>query len=602
MSLDNPNMEYRAARIRQLDDAAANRIAAGEVVERPAAAIKELVENALDAEARRIDIAYADGGKSLLRVTDDGLGIATDDLPLALARHATSKIDGSDLVNIRSFGFRGEALPSIGAVARLTVTSRAAGAQEGGEITMTAGRIGAVAPAAWPQGTRVDVQNLFEATPARLKFLKSDRAEAQAIHEVVKRLALAAPQVAFTLSDLTGGTARRILRYDTELGDAASSARVERVLGTDFAENAVPLSGERDGHRLAGLAGLPTFSRGAAVAQFLFVNGRSVRDKLLLGALKAAYADLLPAGRYPAVALFIDCAPELVDVNVHPGKAEVRFREPGVVRGLIVSALKHALAEAGHRTSSTLGQAALGAWTSPAAPRPASPSMGLAEAPAPFDGAANWSSAPVLAEPAEPEGAAEPLDLPLGVARAQIHETYILSQTIDGVVLVDAHAAHERLVYEGLKTALAERSATAQHLLIPEIVDLDTDAAERVLDIADSLAAAGLEVEPFGGGAICVRAVPAVLGPVDCQALLRDIADELADSGTSAALGERIDAVLSRVACHGSVRAGRRMSGEEMNALLRQMEATPFSGQCNHGRPTHVHLSRNDLERLFSRR
>ena len=579
-----------------MDETAANRIAAGEVVERPASAIKELVENALDAGAGRIAVEYAAGGKALIQVTDDGHGIPEAELPLALARHATSKIDGSDLLEIHSFGFRGEALPSIGAVARLGIVSRPPGQDSAAEIAVEAGKIGGVKPAALKGGTVVTVRDLFFATPARLKFLRSDRAEAQAIGDVVKRLALSAPGVGFTLSDVSDAR-RELFRADPVL---EAGARVRDILGRDFAQNSIAIDAEREGLRLTGFAALPTYSRGAAVAQYFFVNGRPVRDKQLTGALRAAYSDFLSRDRHPAAVLNIECDPQLVDVNVHPAKAEVRFREPGVARGLIVSGLRHALAEAGHRASSTVADATLGAFQ---AERPAAPVYqmerraearpmavpGFAEAP-------DWTSARVE----EPDTTPEAEALPLGAARAQVHENYILAQTADGIVLVDQHAAHERLVYERLKARMGETGVPRQALLIPEIVDLGPDA-ERVLAVADELAELGLAVDSFGPGAVCVREVPAVLGQVDAEGLLRDVADELADLGASGTLKGRIDAVLSRMACHGSVRSGRRMSGDEMNALLREMEATPHSGQCNHGRPTYVSLSLKDIERLFGR-
>ncbi len=599
--------------IRQLDEAAVNRIAAGEVLERPASAVKELVENALDAGARRVSVDYADGGKLLIRVTDDGCGMTATDLPLALARHATSKIDGSDLLNITSFGFRGEALPSLGAVGRLTITSRAGGTSraagaDAAEITVNGGRMGAVRPAALPQGTRVELRDLFHATPARLKFLRTDRAEAQAISDVMRRLAIAAPGVSFTLTDVSDGKDREVLHVDAEQGELldALSARLARILGRDFAANALALDAERDGLRLTGYAALPTYSRGAAVEQFLFVNGRPVRDKLLLGALRAAYSDLLPRDRYPAAVLFLDCAPELVDVNVHPAKAEVRFRDPGSVRGLIVTGLRHALAENGHRTSTTIAGATLGAMR-PEAPAGAfryqmnrPPATFLRAAPAP--GFAE--TAGVFARVAVPDNAAGPeaaVAQPLGAARAQVHENYIIAQTATGIVIVDQHAAHERLVYERLKAQMAANGVAAQALLIPEIVEMSATEAARLLDAAPDLARLGLVVEPFGGGAIAVRETPAVLGQINAAALIRDILDELADLGDSARLSGRIDAVLSRMACHGSVRSGRQLRAEEMNALLREMEATPNSGQCNHGRPTYVELKLADIERLFGR-
>jgi len=613
MNAPYPKIGQSRPVIRQLDEATVNRIAAGEVVERPASAVKELVENALDAGARRVDVTVADGGKRLIRVVDDGCGMTADDLPMALSRHATSKIDGSDLLDIRSFGFRGEALPSLAAVARLSITSRAEAA-EAARIEVAAGRMAPVRPAALARGTVVELHDLFFATPARLKFLRTDRAELQAIAEVMRRLALAQPGIGFTLRDATGGgEGRLILRAEAEAGEgiAALRARAARIVGREFVENAVNLLAERDGLRLWGLAGLPTYSRGAAVEQYLFVNGRPVRDKLLIGALRAGYTDLLPQGRHPAAVLFLDLDPDRVDVNVHPAKAEVRFRESGVVRGLIVTALRHALAEEGHRTSNTISTATLGAFrVEPGSARPGlpwapqRPAAGAVQAAfamqAPAGGAAPRAfaepSAPFRPAPADPEG-----DPPLGAARAQLHGTYIVAQTADGVVIVDQHAAHERLVYERLKRQAAETGVAAQALLLPEVVDLSQTDAALLLDHAGALARLGLAVEPFGAGAVVVRETPAILGPVNAAALVRDILDELADAGASALLGARIDAVLSRMACHGSVRAGRQMLPEEMNALLREMEAVPHSGQCNHGRPTWVKLRLADIERLFGR-
>ena len=595
--------------IRQLDAAAANRIAAGEVVERPASAVKELVENALDAGAGRINIAYADGGKTLLRVTDDGHGIPAEELALALCRHATSKIDGTDLMNIRSFGFRGEALPSLGAVGRLTLTSRARGAAEAATLTVRGGETGAARPAALARGTVVELAGLFSATPARLRFLRSDRAEAQAIGEVVRRLALAAPGVGFTLADVTDPAApREILRLDPEPGDLfdALPGRLRAILGADFAQNALAVDAARDGVHLGGYAALPTFSRGAAVAQHLFVNGRPVRDKLLLGALRAAYADVLARDRHPAAALFVSCDPEAVDVNVHPAKAEVRFRDPGLVRGLIIGALKQTLAQAGHRGATTTGVGMLGAFRAESMPYRSAPSrraLGFAEemlGPGAWAGRVETPASPEEGASAPDEGL-PPVAWPLGVARAQLHETYVISQTADGVVIVDQHAAHERLVYERLKTERAADRVPSQMLLIPEIVELDAAARAALLDAGPELEGLGLVIEPFGGDALCLRETPAILGEVNGRALLGDVADALAE-GAGRGLGSRIDAVISRMSCHGSIRAGRRMSGPEMNALLREMEATPLSGQCNHGRPTYVELKLADIERLFGRR
>jgi DNA mismatch repair protein MutL len=607
MTVASPKIDAERRPIRQLDAAAANRIAAGEVVERPASAVKELIENALDAGARRIEVAFADGGKRLIRVQDDGHGIPTDELRLALDRHATSKIDGTDLTQIRSFGFRGEALPSLGAVGRLTVTSRATGAGEAASITVRAGEISPLRPAALARGTTVELEGLFSATPARLKFLRADRAETQAIVDVVRRLAMAAPGVGFCLVDRSDPEApREMLRLDPEPGDLFDGlgGRLRALLGADFVTNALPIDASREGIGLGGFAALPTYSRGAAVAQYLFVNGRPVRDKLLVGALRGAYSDLLARDRHPAAALFLSCAPEAVDVNVHPAKAEVRFRDPGVVRGLVFGALRQALAGAGHRGASTTGGAILGAFR-PEAPaamgwvhRAAGPALaapGFAEPG--LVGATGWSA---RMEPASETEAKEEA-LPLGVARAQLHATYVIAQTADGIVIVDQHAAHERLLYERLKTARAAAGVRSQMLLIPEVVELDAASCARLLDAADDLARLGLVFERFGGSALCLRETPALLGEVDGNRLLADVADALAE-GEGDGLETRIDAVLSRMSCHGSVRAGRQMRGEEMNALLREMEATPLSGQCNHGRPTYVELKLADIERLFGRR
>ncbi len=594
--------------IRQLDEAAINRIAAGEVVERPASAVKELVENALDAGAARITVDYADGGKTLIRVTDDGCGMAPDDLPLALSRHATSKIDGSDLLNIHSFGFRGEALPSLGAVGRLTITSRAQGA-EAASLTVAGGRAAGVKPAALTRGTVVELRDLFFATPARLKFLRSDRAEAQAIADVVRRLAMAEPTVGFTLRDVTGGGDGRVMfRADPNGGDFfdALHARLASVLGAEFIDNALRIDVERDGLRLTGFAALPTYSRGSSVQQFVFVNGRPVLDRMLFGALRAAYFDFLSRDRHPAAVLTISCDPERVDVNVHPAKAEVRFREPEAVRSLMIGGLRAALSGAGHRASSTVADATL-ASLRPEAPRiyqmdrPSQPALarGFAfQAPIAQAGFAEAPAARV--EVPDPAGDAEAR--PLGAARAQVHANYIIAQTETGIVIVDSHAAHERLVYERLKRQMAENGVAAQALLIPEIVDLSPGDAARLLEHAAALAQIGLVIEAFGGSAIAIRETPAILGPVNGAALIRDVLDELADLGDSQLVQGRIDAVLSRMACHGSVRTGRQMRAEEMNALLREMEATPHSGQCNHGRPTYVELKLADIERLFGRR
>ena len=609
MVIDTPNMHDVLPVIRQLDDSAINRIAAGEVVERPASAVKELVENAIDAGARRISIDVADGGKTLIRVTDDGCGIAGTDLVLALSRHATSKIDGSDLLNIHTFGFRGEALPSLGAVGRLSITSRVKGA-EAFEMNVEGGQMGQVRPAALNGGTVITLRDLFYATPARLKFLRTDRAETTAINDIVKRLAMAEPFVRFELRDVSGDTPRTTFRAEAENGDMfdALHGRLSTVLGREFADNSLKIDALREGLHLTGYAALPTYSRGSAVQQYLFVNGRPVRDKLLVGALRGAYFDFLSRDRHPAAALFLDCDPTLVDVNVHPAKSEVRFRDPGLARGLIVSALRHALAEAGHRASTTVAGATLGAMT----PEPTGarvyqmdrPSMGLRAASfqsqAPGFAEMNHAYSGQVVDPVTVDET-HAVDLPLGTARGQVHENYIIAQTATGMVIVDQHAAHERLVYEKLKYQMAKNGVAAQALLIPEIIELSDGDCARLLEVADQLSRFGLGIEPFGGGAIAVRETPAILGEVNARAMILDILDELADQGSSNMVQAKVEAILSRIACHGSIRSGRWMRAEEMNALLREMEVTPHSGQCNHGRPTYVELKLADIERLFGR-
>ena len=605
--------------IRILPPATVNRIAAGEVVERPASAIKELVENAIDAGARRIDVVMDGGGRTLISVADDGHGMEPEGLALAVERHATSKLaDDDDLLNITALGFRGEALPSIGGVCRLTITSRAAGAGEAWSIHVEGGAKGAVAPAALGKGTRVEVRDLFYATPARLKFLKAQRTEQNHAVDAIKRLAMVHPEIAFSLT----ADEREVLRLGSSLGQGdLLDPRLERlgaIMGREFADNALAIDAEREGIHLTGYAGLPTLSRGNAQAQYLFVNGRPVRDKLLYGALRGAYVDFLARDRHPMVALFVELPSDAVDVNVHPAKAEVRFRDAGVVRGLIVGAVKHALAEAGHRASTTVSDAALGAfrpYEGPtlqlgqhsgrgyrAAPPPANPSFGLAEAVAAY-------GAPLADDFQVPSGRGEtaPEDdgavhYPLGAARGQLHATYVVAQTSDGIVIVDQHAAHERLVYERMKKALDETGVARQGMLIPEVVDLDEPSVERLAERAEQFAELGLVIEAFGPGAVVVRETPAMLGETDIQGLIRDLADELAEVGDSLALKERLADVCSTMACHGSVRAGRVLTMAEMNALLREMEATPHSGQCNHGRPTYVELKLADIEKLFGRR
>jgi DNA mismatch repair protein MutL len=611
-----------ASRIRRLEEGTINRIAAGEVVERPASAVKELVENALDAGAHRVAVTIAEGGTALIIVEDDGEGMDADALKLAIERHATSKLavdshGADDLTHIATLGFRGEALPSIGAVARLAITSRTK-TSPAHVITVEGGLCNGPRPVGFlgsgQCGTRVEVRNLFFATPARLKFLKSPRAESLAVIDVVKRLAMARPDVAFVLTD--DGRIVFSLAAEETLFEG-SLKRLSKLMGRDFADNAAPIMAEREHVRLSGFVGLPTYNRANAQAQFLFVNGRAVRDRLLLGAVKGAYADYLARDRHPAVALFLSCDPEFVDVNVHPAKAEIRFRDSGLVRGLIVGALKAALHEESHRASTTVADAALAALRPGGAPsypphRDYVPHQtrfsGFSEAAfayaAPLDTALTAAAARSHShgDHHDHDHAAYTDASPLGVARAQVHDTYIVAQTEDGIVIVDQHAAHERLVYERMKRSLSNGGVKRQALLIPEVVELDEGEASRVLARAEELATLGLVVESFGPGALLVRETPALLGEVDAKALVRDIADELADTDSANSLKERLDHVSATLACHGSVRAGRRLNTDEMNALLREMESTPHSGQCNHGRPTYVELKLADIERLFGRR
>jgi DNA mismatch repair protein MutL len=604
--------------IRLLPPDIVNRIAAGEVIERPASAVKELVENAIDAGARRIDVTLKDGGRALIQVADDGQGMDAEELSLAVERHATSKLPDGDLAHIATLGFRGEALPSIGSVGRLTITSRKRDAPAAWRLAIDAGIKGAVEPAAHSAGTRVELSDLFHATPARLKFLKSNRSEFGHAEDVVQRLAMAHPEIAFSLSD----GERVVLRYAAApslLDDPAAArlARLSAIMGREFAENALPIDAEREGHRLTGFIGLPTLNKATAAQQFLFVNDRPVRDRLLQGAVRGAYQDFLARDRHPLVALFLEVPAEEVDVNVHPAKAEVRFRDPGLVRGLIVGAARHALAAAGHRASTTVADAAMGSFR-PATMAPgwgAAPwrggssclPRGVAEAVAeiykPFEGFDRPQGPGAAAEAMGAPGAAPAaISYPLGAARAQVHDTYIVAQTAQGIVIVDQHAAHERLVYERMKQALGEGGVKRQGLLIPEVVELEPAAAERLIARAGELAELGLTLEAFGQGAVVVREVPALLGEVDVKGLVRDLADEIEEFGSALSLKERLEEVCGTLACHGSVRAGRRLNLAEMDALLRQMEATPHSGQCNHGRPTYVELQLADIERLFGRR
>lgn len=599
--------------VRRLDPVLVDRIAAGEVIERPAAAVKELVENAIDAGARAIAVTIAAGGRELIRVVDDGSGMTPDDLVLAVERHATSKLPDGDLFAIKSLGFRGEALPSIGSVARLSITTRRHDAAQGSGLVVEAGDKGVVRPAAAAIGTRIEVSDLFAFTPARLKFLKSDRAEAQAVSEMLRRLAIAHPAIRFSLEG------EHVSPFDwsaeTE-GEGGQLRRLGRALGRDFPENALRLDAAREGFHVTGFAGLPTFHRGTSAGVHLAVNGRPVRDKLLLSAVRGAYADVVPSDRHPVLFLDVSCDPRLVDVNVHPAKSEVRFRDPALVRGLVVSGLKAALAEAGHRATTTGGARTLEAFRAVFAGtgnanspmRPDLPDISAWGAPAtcfdarPQQGFAGFEASSADARAHLADASPDGLDRPLGAARAQLHETYIVAQTKAGVVIVDQHAAHERLVYERLKAERARNGIATQPLLLPEVVELDPVDADRLNAASEDLATLGLRLEPFGPGAVLVREAPQQLAGGNLQKLVRDVADALAEHGTAGSLERRLDHVLATMACHNSVRAGRRLRPEEMDALLREMEVTPNSGQCNHGRPTYVELKLADIERLFGRR
>src|SRR6478752_2856033 len=598
--------------VRQLSETIINRIAAGEVVERPASVVKKLVENALDAGARRIDVLTDGGGRRLIRVTDDGDGMTRADLELSVERHATSKLDGDNLLSIRTLGFRGEALPSIGAAARLSITTRHASEPHAWSITVDAGEKSKAKPAALGQGTTVEVRDLFFATPARLKFLKTDRSEAEAVREVVRRLAMSRPDVSFTMA----GEERAPVTWGAAESDQI--ARLGDVLGADFRANAIAIDAEREGVRVTGFAGLPTLSRANSLGQYLFVNGRPVRDKLLYGAVRASYADYLPRDRHPLLALFVTLDAREVDVNVHPAKTEVRFRDGALVRGLIVHALKDALTREGQRAASTGGSATIATFRPAVAPRRGtydwrqSPARPAGFAPTRTGAAVGFAEAAQAAfdvgEPAADaavasfEPAADQIDRPLGAARAQVHETYIVAQTRDGLVIVDQHAAHERIVYERMKAAIEKTGVARQILLIPEIVELDETDTARLAARAEELARFGLVIETFGPGAVAVRETPSLLGEVDVRGLINDLAEHAAEWDDALPLERRLMHVSATMACYGSVRAGRRLKPEEMNALLREMEAVPNSGQCNHGRPTYVELKLTDIERLFGRR
>ncbi|MEW9806598.1 DNA mismatch repair endonuclease MutL [Mesorhizobium sp. ZMM04-5] len=610
--------------IRQLSETMINQIAAGEVIERPASVAKELVENALDAGASRVEVATGGGGLSLVRVVDDGAGIPAGELALAVSRHCTSKLS-TDIHDIRSLGFRGEALPSIGSVSRLAIRSRTADADAAAEISVEGGDVSAIRPAAANRGTSVEVRDLFFATPARLKFMKGERAESSAITDVVKRIAIAFPAVRFTLS----GTDRSTLDLPAnEASPHGQLARIAQVMGSDFPDNAIAVDAGRDGVGLTGYISIPSYNRANALQQYAYVNGRPVRDKLIAGAIRGAYADVLPRDRHAVTVLFLALDPALVDVNVHPAKSDVRFRDPGLVRGLIVGALRQALAAAGIRSATTgaagladafrpstaaSGQGAAAGWEGGssrhfdgaagfnAARSPYRPlDLGFGEAPQAAFGGAPMPSADARAGVGTADDAL--LGAELGAARAQVHENYIVAQTRDSLVIVDQHAAHERLVYEALKQALHSRPIPAQMLLMPEIVDLPEEDADRLATHAETLARFGLGIERFGPGAVAVRETPSMLGETNVGDLVRDLADEIADNDTVDTLKDRLDRIAATMACHGSVRSGRLMKAEEMNALLRQMEATPGSGTCNHGRPTYIELKLADIERLFGRR
>ena len=601
--------------IRRLPDTLVNQIAAGEVVDRPASVVKELVENAIDAGAQRISVTLREGGKALIRVEDDGHGMAAEGMRLALERHATSKLPESDLVRIEKLGFRGEALPSIASVARLSLTSRAAGASDGWRIAVEGGEAVFDGPAAGNTGTTIDVTDLFYAVPARLKFMKGEQAEAGACLDVIRRLALAHPAISFDVQHNT----RRALALPA-CPDAAD--RVRDVLGLEFAANSREIQSHRDGMILRGWAGLPTYNRANSLQQYLFVNGRPVRDKQLTGVIRAAYRPVLAPDRHPVVVLWLDVPPEAVDVNVHPAKSEVRFRHAAEVRALLIDGLRRGIVEAGFSASTLLTGGALdrmAAGVEPFAAPGTDPNQARPALQGDYSYRANHPSAAqqnswndafapgarVADAPASFEPEATPEDLsafPLGAAKAQMHANYIIAETEAGLVIVDQHAAHERLVLEKMKAQREQTGVERQAMLIPEVVHLDPASAELLAEAEGVLAEAGLVIEPFGDGTVVVQETPAALGQPDCQKLVKDLAEELAGWEQAFSLQERLDRVLSTAACHGSVRSGRRLNANEMNQLLRDMEQTPLAGQCNHGRPTYVQLSLADLESLFERR
>ncbi|NCO04148.1 MAG: DNA mismatch repair endonuclease MutL [Alphaproteobacteria bacterium] len=607
--------------IRHLPDYLVNQIAAGEVIERPAAAVKELVENAIDAGSTQIDIDVRDGGKTLISIRDNGIGMDAADLKSAMCRHATSKLPDDDLVNIHHLGFRGEALPSIGAVSRLSIKSKPAFSNEAWEIQVHGGHDKGISPAAHGNGTTIEVRDLFYATPARLKFLKSDRAEFSAIKDSLSRIAMAFPAIGFKLvhNDKTA------MLLPPEQGTLIEQRRerLAAIIGKEFGENCVPVEAIRDELSVTGYAGLPTLSRANTMQQYLFVNGRPVKDRLLLGCIRAAYMDVLHSGRHPIVALYIDLPPSMVDVNVHPAKAEVRFQDAGHIRGLMITALKHALLEAGMATSSTLSFSALAKTRQHTMPSMPMNRGAFSAVPSSYYCQSQKRLSTALGEKEQefynipqhigsyhPSARSEEIEIdqdqsafPLGAARAQIHENYIIAQSDQGLVIIDQHAAHERLVYEKFKTQMNENGVISQGLLVPDVIDFDETKAAHLLEHKDSFKKLGLDIDSFGAGSIIVRSVPDILGDkINLKGLLNDILDELEDQDQSTVLEKKLHDVLSTMACHGSVRSGRRMNSAEMNALLRDMEKTDNSGHCNHGRPTYITLDLKDIEKLFGRR
>ena len=606
--------------IKQLDETVINKIAAGEVVERPASAVKELIENSIDAGCSDITIEVADGGKTLIRVIDDGLGMSDIDLPIALRRHATSKLPNDNLLNINSFGFRGEALPSLGAVGRLRIISHNDG-NGAHEINVNGGKISDIKPAARTLGTTIELRDLFYATPARLKFLRSTKSELKAITDTVKGLSISTPNVAFTLIDKTGGKSRKILQVQKEKDVSLASIknRLSRVLGQDFSKNSISIDVTREDVNLTGYVCLPTYARASNAMQYFFVNSRQVRDKQLIGALRAAYSDFMPRDRFPAAAIYINCRPDFVDVNVHPGKSEVRFRDPQGIRSLIVTGIRQVIAIEGHRSSSTLSTAALGAMREQTHQMPSANNEQVTKNSKNMDYNGNKRFFTRDVEPAFQETwkpsardfqtkdehanfIEEFESFPLGAPIAQFGENYIISQNDDGIVIIDQHAAHERLVYEKLKEQVKENKIEVQALLVPEILEFSEPEILVLIEYKDNLNKYGLKINQFGINSIAVQEIPAILNSENIKKLIFDILDELTDLENSDTLEKKINAVLSRIACHGSIRSGRMLRTEEMNSLLREMENTPNSGQCNHGRPTHISIRMSDIERLFGRR